>query len=185
MENKKRIEKERYKLKLKNEDNKIVFNEDTNIVLDVISVLFQSKRYTVDDIYSFDGVNLTKQAILRVLLGLCEQGTVVHVENSNPATFFNIGIVTPKYSAFLAAPKNSQKSRPPKRKSISKSIRHEVFKRDEFKCVECGATKEDTRLHIDHILPVSQGGSDELDNLQTLCEECNLAKSNRKWEGGC
>lgn len=71
-----------------------------------------------------------------------------------------------------------------KRKSISKSIRHEVFKRDNYKCVECGATKEKTVLHIDHIIPVFQGGSDELDNLQTLCEACNLAKSNRTWKGG-
>jgi hypothetical protein len=72
-----------------------------------------------------------------------------------------------------------------KRKAISKSIRHEVFKRDNYCCVECNASKEDgTVLHIDHIIPVSQGGSDELDNLQTLCQDCNLAKSNRAWKGG-
>jgi len=71
-----------------------------------------------------------------------------------------------------------------KRNHISKSIRHEVFKRDRYKCVECGASKEKTTLHIDHILPISQGGTDELDNLQTLCEECNFAKSSRKWKGG-
>ena len=76
------------------------------------------------------------------------------------------------------------KKQPKKRKTISKSIRHEVFKRDEYKCVECGATKEETTLHIDHIIPLSQGGTDEMDNLQTLCEACNLAKSNRKWKGG-
>ena len=76
---------------------------------------------------------------------------------------------------------NKKKPAKQKRNPISKSIRHEVFKRDNYKCVECGATKEDIRLHVDHILPVSQGGNDELDNLQTLCETCNLAKSNRKW----
>lgn len=70
------------------------------------------------------------------------------------------------------------------RTPFTKSIRHEVFKRDNYKCVECGATKENTVLHIDHIIPVSQGGTDELDNLQTLCETCNLAKSNRKWKWG-
>ena len=71
-----------------------------------------------------------------------------------------------------------------KRKPITKSLRHEVFKRDGYKCVECGATKKETKLHVDHIIPVSQGGSDELDNFQTLCEACNLAKKNRKWKGG-
>lgn len=75
-----------------------------------------------------------------------------------------------------------KKRRNNNRKRLSKSIRHEVFKRNNYKCVECGATKEDIRLHIDHILPVSQGGSDELDNLQTLCETCNLGKSNRRWK---
>ena len=71
-----------------------------------------------------------------------------------------------------------------KRKVLTKSIRHEVFKRDGFRCVECGATNKETTLHIDHIIPLAQGGSDEFDNLQTLCEECNLAKGNRAWRGG-
>lgn len=71
----------------------------------------------------------------------------------------------------------------PKRDSIGNALRHETFKRDNYRCVECGATNKQTRLHVDHIVPVAQGGSDELDNLQTLCEECNLAKSSRKWEG--
>lgn len=79
---------------------------------------------------------------------------------------------------------NSSKHSKTKRKSIPGSLRHEVFKRDRYRCVECGATNKDTRLHIDHILPVSCGGSNELDNLQTLCEECNLAKSDRAWKGG-
>ena len=69
-----------------------------------------------------------------------------------------------------------------KRKHISKSIRHEVFLRDDYKCCECGATKENTSLHIDHIVSVSQGGSDEMSNLQTLCEQCNLSKSSRSWK---
>jgi|SRR6056297_1210481 len=71
-----------------------------------------------------------------------------------------------------------------KRKPVDSRLRHEVFKRDGYKCVECGATNMDKVLHADHILPVSQGGKDELNNLQTLCEDCNLAKSNKNWKGG-
>ena len=70
------------------------------------------------------------------------------------------------------------------REPISKSLRHEVFKRDNYKCVECGATNKELTLHIDHIIPKSEGGTDELNNLQTLCDKCNLSKSNRKWKGG-
>lgn len=63
--------------------------------------------------------------------------------------------------------------------NIPRGMRHEVFKRDNYTCVECGATKKDgATLHIDHIIPVSKGGSDELSNLQTLCSDCNLNKSN-------
>ena len=71
-----------------------------------------------------------------------------------------------------------------KREPIGPKLRHEVFKRDEYKCLECGKGKHETTLHIDHIVPVSQNGTDELNNLQTLCEKCNLAKSNRCWKGG-
>lgn len=53
-----------------------------------------------------------------------------------------------------------------------------VFDRDNYTCQMCGATVEDgAKLHIDHIIPVSKGGTNELDNLQTLCFECNLGKS--------
>ena len=44
--------------------------------------------------------------------------------------------------------------------------------------MECGASKDDgATLHVDHKVPVSKGGTDELSNLQTLCSDCNLNKS--------
>ena len=73
---------------------------------------------------------------------------------------------------------NKQSNPKRKRTHIPRGMRHEVFKRDNYTCVECGARKEDgVTLHIDHIIPVSKGGTDELSNLQTLCEACNLNKS--------
>jgi len=73
--------------------------------------------------------------------------------------------------------KGMKKSRTP----ITRQLRHEVFKRDDYKCLECGASNKKRTLHIDHIVPVSRGGTDELENLQTLCEQCNLSKANRAW----
>ena len=72
-----------------------------------------------------------------------------------------------------------KESKPKRRRThIPKGMRHEVFKRDNYTCCECGARKSDgATLHIDHKIPVSKGGSDELDNLQTLCSDCNLNKS--------
>jgi 5-methylcytosine-specific restriction endonuclease McrA len=56
-----------------------------------------------------------------------------------------------------------------------------VMKRDNFKCRACGASPATVlglTLHIDHIKPWSLGGETIDDNLQTLCEGCNLGKSN-------
>ena len=62
---------------------------------------------------------------------------------------------------------------------ISSSVRVDVLKRDNYRCVFCGATAQETQLQIDHIIPFSKGGNNELSNLQTLCIECNRGKSDR------
>lgn len=66
-----------------------------------------------------------------------------------------------------------------KRKSISKKLRFEIFKRDSFKCQYCGNSPPSTTLEIDHIIPVSDGGDNDDKNLVTSCFECNRGKSNR------
>lgn len=64
------------------------------------------------------------------------------------------------------------------RKAISIKLRFEVFKRDDFKCVYCGRSPGDSiLLQVDHVLPVSKGGDNAIENLVTSCNECNLGKS--------
>lgn len=66
------------------------------------------------------------------------------------------------------------------RLKLTDSLRYDVLKRDCFKCQICGATAADgVRLHVDHIIPVSKGGMTKIDNLRTLCDRCNLGKSNK------
>jgi len=65
-----------------------------------------------------------------------------------------------------------------KRKALSKRVRFEVLKRDDFQCRYCGARAPDVALEVDHIDPVSGGGSDDFLNLVTACEDCNRGKSN-------
>jgi hypothetical protein len=79
---------------------------------------------------------------------------------------------------------NKNKTVKQKRNPLDSRLRHECFKRDNYTCKECGATHKEKMLHCDHIIPVSQGGSDELSNLQTLCDDCNLAKSDKCFRAG-
>lgn len=54
-----------------------------------------------------------------------------------------------------------------------------VLMKDGAKCKLCGATPQDgARLHVDHIIPWSKGGETVYENLQILCETCNIGKSN-------
>lgn len=64
------------------------------------------------------------------------------------------------------------------RKSLSKKIRFEVFKRDSFKCQYCGKSSPDVILEVDHIKPVSEGGTNDITNLITACFDCNRGKTN-------
>ena len=59
--------------------------------------------------------------------------------------------------------------------------RFRILDRDGYKCVKCGRSPlmDGVTLHVDHKKPRSKGGTDDDDNLQTLCAECNLGKGNR------
>lgn len=46
-------------------------------------------------------------------------------------------------------------------------------------CKFCGITACESSMHIDHIIPVSKGGKTEKENLQVLCSQCNIQKSNK------
>jgi hypothetical protein len=67
-----------------------------------------------------------------------------------------------------------------KRKAISKTLRFEVFKRDSFLCQYCGAHPPHVVLQVDHILAVANGGGNDVDNLITACQPCNLGKGVRR-----
>ena len=63
--------------------------------------------------------------------------------------------------------------------SISKKKRFTVLARDGFKCVYCKRVAPPGGLHVDHVLPVSLGGSNDEENLVTSCLDCNVGKGTR------
>ena len=58
---------------------------------------------------------------------------------------------------------------------IPERVRHEVWRRDMGRCIECGSQE---KLEFDHIIPFSKGGSNTARNIQLLCERCNRSKHN-------
>ena len=61
------------------------------------------------------------------------------------------------------------------------SIRRAVLERDWHECKACGVSG--VPLEVDHVVPTFEGGSDDVDNLVTLCSDCHLVKTNRERAG--
>lgn len=70
-------------------------------------------------------------------------------------------------------------------RTISPQLRTEILERNGFTCQRCGSGPGDqdpfnpdrkVRLHVDHILPISQGGTDDRANLRVLCSACNQGR---------
>lgn len=74
-------------------------------------------------------------------------------------------------------------------------LRAAVLERDDYTCRYCGQRHfpprrprgwmergETALLHVDHVVPISKGGTDDLDNLVTACVSCNLSKYDHVWE---
>ncbi|NET01023.1 MAG: HNH endonuclease [Sphaerospermopsis sp. SIO1G2] len=62
---------------------------------------------------------------------------------------------------------------------IPPEVRKFVYQRDKYQCQSCGKTAQETQLSIDHIIPLSRGGKNDISNLQTLCLTCNKRKTNK------
>ena len=76
-------------------------------------------------------------------------------------------------AAFAAGRRPGLRGPTRSRQSIDPELRWAVFRRDGYSCISCGSESD---LSVDHIYPVSRGGGNDPDNLQTLCRTCNSRK---------
>jgi len=74
-------------------------------------------------------------------------------------------------------PKRKDRTGIRKRHPIGQKLRMLILERDRFRCTLCGKSARETKLEVDHNVPVAKGGTDTLDNLRTLCFDCNRGKS--------
>lgn len=68
------------------------------------------------------------------------------------------------------------------RQLMTNQLREKIKKRDNYTCCRCGACLKDEPhllLEIDHIIPISKGGTTVESNLQTLCWKCNRNKGTK------
>jgi len=59
---------------------------------------------------------------------------------------------------------------------IPLNLRRRIIERDGLWCVYCDEDLSDSEIHMDHVIPESQGGATTYNNLQVTCRKCNLAK---------
>jgi len=81
-----------------------------------------------------------------------------------------------EFRSYLGPAYRPWRRRDLERQSIRPSLRFAILTRDGYRCTYCGATAKEARLHVDHVVSVRDGGTDDESNLVTACRECNLGK---------
>lgn len=76
-------------------------------------------------------------------------------------------------------PRSRTSASPKNRRPIPAKRRRLVMERDAYRCTHCGSHID---LVIDHVYPVARGGTNDIDNLQTLCASCNTEKGTKTIE---
>ena len=66
-----------------------------------------------------------------------------------------------------------------RRTTLEKPIREVIFREYLGKCFYCGIELNNKNFAIDHVYPISRGGTNQLSNLVPSCNYCNSRKSNK------
>ena len=70
------------------------------------------------------------------------------------------------------------------RKKYSQQERAQIHEKCGGQCMECHKNLQTKQMHIDHIIPLANGGPEHKENLQVLCKKCHVDKSSQEKEQG-
>lgn len=135
----------------------------------------------------FGRTNAQVQAKREILIAYCEKFGFKFANHPSNSDLWG---VARRFGFTSSARSTTVKSAPPKPKVVRdfymspawRSMRYEALRLNDGRCELCGASKHDgVSLHVDHIMPRSKWPRLELElsNLQVLCVDCNMGKSNR------
>lgn len=111
------------------------------------------------------------------LKGLIEKDNISELDVEDQIEQFKLWGILPFNHEEYGGNNNGEKKYG--RSSMTNSKRYDVLRRDQFQCVLCGSSGSESNLEVDHIIPVSKGGSDDMDNLRCLCFRCNRGKHSK------
>lgn len=69
------------------------------------------------------------------------------------------------------------------RRKLSKSERQQIHSKCNGHCAYCGCELDYKDMQVDHMIPISRGGADELSNMLPACRSCNHYKATLGVEG--
>lgn len=130
--------------------------------------------------YLADACEMSRASVNRHLELLEQIGLIRRIRSFDPLTrrqkpteyILNIGT--------SVGCKREKPTKAAKRTALGKKKRALVFFRDDWRCGYCG-TREGPH-EIDHMTPLSRGGSNHDDNLVLACRKCNRSKGTRTAE---
>lgn len=57
-------------------------------------------------------------------------------------------------------------------------IKRKIYERQNGKCIYCGEHRNISYMTVDHIIPLSRDGADDIGNMRCACKKCNGFKGN-------
>ena len=148
------------------------------IYLTLLNDLFTSGgEITIGQEKLAEMIGFNRKTVIAKLKNLRENGVIdceKRMDNSRGFTYWvYLGVQFP----LELSTEDAMKQKSSTRKGIPQRVRFEVLRRSKFCCSYCGkAAVDGYRLVIDHIKPLSKGGTNDIDNLTASCDDCNNGK---------